>query len=140
MSNRRDFVVTTLATGAVLNGLVTLPAAAAAPGSFGSIPSKAVFDTLTGQMLEVHASGRYQAELRLAAVHDRSCCARWEQFSLELRGGSEQPLPGGIYRLGHKTSYCHSPRRGSDLRQRLPSRSYSHPRLPLEEFVFAPIR
>jgi hypothetical protein len=55
-------------------------------------------------MLEVHASGRYQAELRLAAVHDRSCCARWEQFSLELRGGSEQPLPGGIYRLGHKTS------------------------------------
>ncbi len=106
MNNRRDFVATSIAAGALLNGLLPTQALAAASAQPQSavFPALSVFHAMQGQDLELHAAGRSHAVLQLVAVDDRSCCQRFEQFTLVLRGDAVQPVGAGIYRMAHARS------------------------------------
>jgi hypothetical protein len=106
MSNRRQFVATTLGASALLSGLASTQAWAAqpAPPGAGSVPGLAMFQTLQGQSLEIRGPRRVRAMLQLVTVRDRACCQRLEQFTLVLRGDRDMPLASGIYRLAHQAS------------------------------------
>ena len=97
MSNRRQFVATTLGAGALLGGMAPAFATQATRVADGGFPSKTQFESLQGQALEVHAAGRARATLDLVAVSDHACCQRIEQFSLLLRGSPEDLLSSDIY-------------------------------------------